>query len=35
MWEEYSGRGQAVAREKFSLGRIVPRYERYFREVIS
>jgi len=34
-WEAYSRRGQAVAREKFSLGRIVPRYERYFREVLS
>jgi N-acetyl-alpha-D-glucosaminyl L-malate synthase BshA len=34
-WESYSRRGQAVAREKFSLGRIVPRYERYFREVLA
>jgi len=34
-WEAYSRRGQAVAREKFSLGRIVPRYERYFREMLS
>jgi N-acetyl-alpha-D-glucosaminyl L-malate synthase BshA len=34
-WEAYSRRGQALAREKFSLGRIVPRYERYFREMLS
>lgn len=34
-WEACSRRGQDVAREKFSLGRIVPRYEHYFREVLS
>jgi N-acetyl-alpha-D-glucosaminyl L-malate synthase BshA len=34
-WEAFSRTGQSIAREKFSLGRIVPRYEGYFREVLS
>jgi N-acetyl-alpha-D-glucosaminyl L-malate synthase BshA len=34
-WEAFSRRGQEIARQKFSLGRVVPRYERYFREVLS
>jgi N-acetyl-alpha-D-glucosaminyl L-malate synthase BshA len=34
-WGLFSRRGQAAAREKFSLGRVVPRYERYFREVLA
>lgn len=34
-WEAFSRRGQEIARQKFSLGRVVPRYERYFREILS
>ncbi len=34
-WESFSRRGQETARKKFSLGRVVPRYENYFREVLA
>ncbi len=34
-WEAFSRRGRELARNKFSLGRILPLYERYFREVLA
>lgn len=34
-WEAFSKRGQEIARKRFSLGRVVPLYESYFREVLS
>lgn len=34
-WEAFSKRGQEIARKKFSLGRIVPLYEAYFKEVLA
>jgi N-acetyl-alpha-D-glucosaminyl L-malate synthase BshA len=34
-WESFSRQGQETARKKFSLGRVVPRYENYFREVLA
>ena len=35
LWEACSRRGREIARERFSLGRVVPRYERYFQEILS
>jgi glycosyltransferase involved in cell wall biosynthesis len=35
MWQSFSQRGQEIAREKFSLGRIVPLYESYFEKVMA
>ena len=34
-WESFSREGQETARRRFSLGRVVPRYEKYFREVLA
>jgi N-acetyl-alpha-D-glucosaminyl L-malate synthase BshA len=34
-WEAFSRLGQEIARKRFSIGRVVPRYERYFREILS
>ena len=34
-WESFSREGQETARSRFSLGRVVPRYEKYFREVLT
>jgi len=34
-WEAFSRRGQEIARKRFSIGRVVPRYERYFQEILS
>jgi N-acetyl-alpha-D-glucosaminyl L-malate synthase BshA len=34
-WEAFSLRGQETARSKFSLGKVVPLYEQYFREVLA
>ncbi len=35
LWSALSDRGQAIARDKFSLGKVVTRYERFFREVLG
>lgn len=34
-WKAYSRKGERIARERFSLGKIVPRYERSFLELLS